>query len=428
MNSLDLLKSLVSIPSINPFQYFPHPNGNGYVGLGAETEMNLFIGQYLADAGFEISRQELHPSIQLQVDGHVIEIPARWNTLAVRYPKGKWNGKSILLFGHSDTVDVKKGWESDPFKVSSRTVDGHERWYGLGTNDMKGGLAAILNAVNNAQAQEYAIKIALVVDEEFYSFGAEKLCESDFLQDVVLAIAPEIGDSLPNTKFGVSNNQLIGIGRTGREEFDVRVTGKACHGTDAFISKEAVNAVHESAKLQVALLKDFEQIKRIYSAHDAESINSAFISYHQGGEVMLSVPDQASFVVDRTFLPDESPETELLRLQKIVSELQARGEIHPRTELRISSRPRPTPPCKSYICRLDSPEIELILKAIKGTSGSHSFFIGRSVADENRVASRGIPTLTIGPVGAGSHTSEEWVDPLSVSRVAETFRSFISSL
>jgi succinyl-diaminopimelate desuccinylase len=439
VNSLELLKSLVSINSVNPFQYFLRPDVastnkdspisiNNYVGLGAETEMNLFIEDNLLKAGFEVSRQELHPAVRLELANRFIEAPARWNTLAVRYPKTNWNGKSILLFGHSDTVDVKQGWDSDPFTITPRVVDGYERWYGLGSNDMKGGLAAILAAVNNSLTKEYAIKVALVVDEEFYSFGAEKLCQSEFLNDVVLALAPEIGDTVPGTKITANKSQLIGIGRTGRVEFDVHVTGKACHGTDAFLSKDAVNAVHESAKLQVALINDFTKIRRVYSANNAESINSAFISYHHGGEIMLSVPDRASFVVDRTLLPDESPEDELTRIQKLATKLQSSGDVNPNAVISISARPRPTPPCQPYICPLTSLEIRTMLEAVKLHSDSHSYFIGRSVADENRVAARGIPTLTIGPIGAGSHTAQEWVDPLSVVRVSEIYKTFISSL
>ena len=56
----------------------------------------------------------------------------------------------MLFFGHTDTVDVKQGWESDPFAVTERVVNGQTRWYGLGANDMKAGLAAILDAASKA--------------------------------------------------------------------------------------------------------------------------------------------------------------------------------------------------------------------------------------------------------------------------------------
>ena len=291
---------------------------------------------------------------------------------------------------------------------------------------MKGGLAAILDAVSSISATEYAIKVAFVVDEEFYSFGAEALCTSDFLKDVVLAIAPEIGDGEEGVPQS-SSHQTVGIGRKGRVEYDFKVVGRACHGADAFVSTKAVNAVHESVKLQAAIIQDCAAQKRHFEHQGATSLNSAFISCQRGGEAALSVPDTASFVLDRTFLPDESPDAELQRLREVVVALQSSGEIDPRAHITVTPRERPTPPCSPYITALEGPEIEAMLNAIKKHTKTTSFSIGRSVADENRVAVRGIPTLTIGPTGAGSHTPHEWVDPASVVRIAEIFKIFIAS-
>ncbi len=388
--------------------------------------MNTFVEQQLRDAGFEVTRQMLHSYEKIPVDGAMVEIPARWNVLGVRHPEGSWNGKSILLFGHTDTVDVKHGWESDPFSVTRRTVDGRELWFGLGVNDMKGGLAAILHAIRTARASEYAIKVAFVVDEEFYSFCAELLCQSDFLSDVVLAIAPEIGDTIGGEGFGPVYHQALGIGRLGRVEYDFEVIGRACHGADAFIHPDAVNAVHESVKLQAALVDDCAAVKRDFAAHGARVLNSAYVSFHRGGEAMLSVPDKGSFVLDRTFLPDESPELELTRLREFVASLQCEGRVDPRAQITITPRPRPTSPCRPYVFSPEHPEIQRLIAAVELHAPERSFRIGRSVADENRVAVLEIPTITLGPIGAGSHTNREWVDPHSVVMISEIFRSLIA--
>ncbi len=427
MSALNLLESMVRIPSVNPFRYYTRRDGNGFIGVGAETEMNLFIEDHLRKAGFEVTRQMLHSEDSLEVDGGVIEIPERWNVIGVRYPRTGWNGKSILLFGHTDTVDVKQGWKSDPFSIARRTVAGRELWFGLGVNDMKGGLAAALHAISAEQASEYAIKVAFVADEEFYSFGAELLCRSDFLSDVVLAIAPEIGDTIsPETPCSVYNQQ-IGIGRTGRVEYDFEIRGRACHGADAFVHPEAVNAVHESAKLQAALVDYCASVKREFDCHGAQALNAAYISCHRGGEAILSVPDKASFVLDRTFLPDESPDRELTSLRELISSLQREGRVDPRALITVTTHPRPTSPCRPYVCAPDHPEIQRLVGVVKRHAQEYSLRIGRSVADENRVAALGIPTITLGPLGAGSHTNEEWVDPVSVVRVSEIFKDLIAS-
>lgn len=427
MSALNLLESMVRIPSVNPFQYYARQDGIGFIGLGAETEMNVFIEDHLRTAGFEVTRQMIHSADRLEVAGGVIEIPARWNVLGVRYPRTGWNGKSILLFGHTDTVDVKQGWKSDPFSITRRSIAGRELWFGLGVNDMKGGLAAALHAVCGEEASEYAIKVAFVADEEFYSFGAELLCHSDFLSDVVLAIAPEIGDTIGTESMGSAYHQQIGIGRTGRVEYDFEITGRACHGADAFVHPEAVNAVHESVKLQAALVDYCASVKREFESHGARALNSAYISHHRGGEAILSVPDRASFVLDRTFLPDESPDRELARLRELISSLQREGRVDPRAAITVIPHPRPTSPCQPYVFTPDHPEIQRLIAVVKRHAGEHSFRIGRSVADENRVAVLGIPTITLGPIGAGSHTNEEWVDPQSVIKLTEIFKDLIAS-
>jgi acetylornithine deacetylase/succinyl-diaminopimelate desuccinylase-like protein len=143
---------------------------------------------------------------------------------------------------------------------------------------------------------------------------------------------------------------------------------------------------------------------------------------------MLSVPDRASFVLDRTFLPDESPEEELQRLRSLVTELQAAGRVDPRAQVTIHPRSRPTPPCKPYFFPTTNPLVDRVVESVRSVGFSPVFGFGRSVADENRIALRGIPTLTLGPSGAGSHTNQEWVDPKSVERVVRIYRSLIEGL
>lgn len=425
MEARELLKTMVRIPSVNPFRYYRHPNGKDYVGFGAEQRMNEFVEQALRSAGFEVSRQFLHQDVTVTEAGGELPVAARWNVLGVRYPKGQWNGKSLLFFGHTDTVDVKQGWQTDPFVVTERVVEGQTRWYGLGANDMKAGLAAILQAIATSQSSHYAVKVAFLVDEEFYSFGAELLCASSFLDDVVIAIAPEIGDDSSPTVSEPGGHQLVGIGRTGRVEYDFTVVGKACHGADAFIHPDAVNAVHESIKLQAALVERCTRLRKVFGAFGAEVLNSAYISSQSGGEPMLSVPDRAAFVFDRTFTPDESPDVELTELRALIEKLQRDGVVDSRAAVSVEPRARPTPPCKPYVFSPELPEIKRVLGAVAAHSARFSMMIGRSVADENRVALRGIPTVILGPSGSGSHTPEEWVDPVSVERISRIFSALI---
>ena len=51
----------------------------------------------------------------------------------------------VVLSGHTDVVPVaNQPWDTDPFELTRRTVDGELRLYGRGSADMKGFTAAVL--------------------------------------------------------------------------------------------------------------------------------------------------------------------------------------------------------------------------------------------------------------------------------------------
>jgi len=99
-------------------------------------------------------------------------------------------GKSILCYGHTDTVGVVNGWSKKPFQL---TIQGN-RAFGLGAYDMKGGIAALLRALTNTHRH---IKILFAVDEENISQGAwgviEKRGKNFDDVELVLSAEPNFG-------------------------------------------------------------------------------------------------------------------------------------------------------------------------------------------------------------------------------------------
>jgi len=151
------LQEIVRIPSINH-----PPTGDEYecqmVMVRCWREMGLDPEIYTLDT---VPGLKAHPGY---FPGR--EYNHRPNILVRR--KGCGGGKSLLLSGHIDTVPLGvQPWKHDPFQA---TVEGG-RMYGLGSYDMKCGVAVMLGVMRTLYELGVTLKGDLlaetVVDEEF---------------------------------------------------------------------------------------------------------------------------------------------------------------------------------------------------------------------------------------------------------------------
>jgi acetylornithine deacetylase len=137
--------------------------------VGAELGCQQYVHERLKSLGLRSEMYDIrgvpglseHPAFR-----HARDYADRPNVAAV-WP-GRGGGKSLLLSGHIDTVPRGTAkWNYDPFGAK---IEGN-RLYGLGSNDMKGGIAAMLVAVE--ALREIGIEprgdllVETIVDEEF---------------------------------------------------------------------------------------------------------------------------------------------------------------------------------------------------------------------------------------------------------------------
>src|SRR5689334_15457578 len=138
---LRLLRDLVAIDSVNP-SLVP--------GAAGETPIADAVATYLRRIGLDVELQET--------------VPGRPNVIGVL--EGRRPGRSLMFCGHIDTVGVEG--MAAPFDPVER--DG--RLYGRGAQDMKGGVAAMIDAARVIASEGLAagrLIIAAVVDEEYAS-------------------------------------------------------------------------------------------------------------------------------------------------------------------------------------------------------------------------------------------------------------------
>lgn len=143
---IELYRALIATPSISAT--------DSALDQSNEALINLLAG-WFADLGFRI---EIQP---------VPDTRHKFNLLA---SIGEGNG-GLLLAGHTDTVPYDEGrWTRDPFTLTEHD----NKLYGLGTADMKGFFAFILDAVRDIDASQLSkpLYILATADEETTMAGA----------------------------------------------------------------------------------------------------------------------------------------------------------------------------------------------------------------------------------------------------------------
>ena len=119
-----------------------------------------------------------------------------------------------MLCGHLDTVGVEG--MTAPFDPVER--DG--RLYGRGAQDMKGGVAAMVDAVSSLAAggmlSTGRVIVAAVADEEFASVGADALVRECTADGAVVTEPTDL---------------TLATGHKGFEWVEVETRGRAAHGS-----------------------------------------------------------------------------------------------------------------------------------------------------------------------------------------------------
>jgi len=210
--TIDILRQLVALPSVSSVSP-EYDMGN--------REVVELLAAWLGDLGFAI---ELLP---------IPEDPRKANLVATL---GRGEG-GLVLAGHTDTVPYDQGlWSSDPFELSER--DG--RLYGLGTSDMKGFFALVLQAVSSLRATELArpLVILATADEESGMTGAKALVAAGRRLGRYAVIGEPTGLRPMRAHKGVMMEAI-------------RIIGKSGHSSDPTLG---VNAIEGLARVLDALL------------------------------------------------------------------------------------------------------------------------------------------------------------------------------
>ena len=190
------------------------------------------------------------------------------------------NKQNLGFLGHTDTVEYIDEFK-EPFELKAKG----EFLYGLGACDMKGGVAAILDAVSqiNFQKLKYGMKVYFTYDEEIGFNGVKEIVDNS--------------EAFPKTMiFGEPTNNEALTGSKGLLEYEIYFKGVKAHSSnpDKGISANlnAVNFLYELNEFyENKLKKEIVEVFEIpYTTMNVGLIN--------GGSAKNSVPASCDVSID----------------------------------------------------------------------------------------------------------------------------------
>ncbi len=191
------------------------------------------------------SVSSVNPALD-QSNAAVIDLLADWlhgmGFRVERLPVPGWPGKlnlvatlgngpdGLVLAGHTDTVPYDDTrWDSDPFHLSER--DG--RLYGLGTSDMKGFFALVLDALRDLDPTrlDRPLVILATADEESSMCGAQALVTAQRHLGRHAIIGEPTGLRPVRMHKGIAMEAI-------------RLTGRSGHSSDPALGNNALEGMH----------------------------------------------------------------------------------------------------------------------------------------------------------------------------------------
>lgn len=351
------------------------PTGTGHEqGL---AELRAIFRARLAALGAEIDEVagDARPAWIVQ-PGQSADAPAPAALRARRAGRGR----PVLVTGHLDTVHDPHG----AFQTLSVAEGG--RAVGPGAIDMKGGLVAMLHALEALAAEGVPVSwtVLLNSDEETGSLHSQRAIRAEARAcaqagGIGLAMEPALPDG-----------SLV-LERLGSCTFRIACEGRAAHaGRDFAQGVSAVNAL-AARILEASRLVDL----------DAGTVVN--IGPLEGGKATNIVADRARAWGNARF-KDAAREDALKR--GLLALATAPDAPLPRTEVEYEPN-RPAKP-ESPAVRALAEEIRVIGEALGQKVG---FGKSGGVSDGNLMQAEGLPTIdTMGPVGGNLHRTDEYIE------------------
>lgn len=272
---VELVEELVKIPS--------HPGVKNQETAAAEHIYEKFLKE--------------------NIEAHIIKVTDdRCNVIAKICGSG--NGRTLLLTGHTDTVEPYD--MQNPFKL----INENGKLKGRGAVDMKGPLACMIMTLITIKRRNIKLDGDLyfcgVIDEECKSEGTIALLNSGIKFDAAI--------------IGEPTNFEVCTAHRGLEWFEVIFEGRAVHGGK---QDEGINAICKCNDFINAVENDLIPIlkNRVHPVTGHSTMNYGFI---HGGTQPSTVAGNCILKFDRRWIPGEKYDDVVNEYKSIINKLKER--------------------------------------------------------------------------------------------------------
>ncbi|WCK55701.1 M20 family metallopeptidase [Aneurinibacillus sp. Ricciae_BoGa-3] len=375
--AISFLQELVRINSVNP------PGGEKFVAEAIESRMQA--------AGLVVELDEI-------AEGRTnlfVSLPANQNKRMENQPE------RILAFsGHLDTVPIGSvQWKHEPFGAELA----ENKLYGRGTSDMKGGVAAMLMALDCLHRSGVQLKGSLrfvgTVGEEVDCLGAKHVVAKGQIDDATAMIISE-----------PSANELY-CAHKGALWLTIDVFGKTAHGS---MPEQGVNAI----RVMNAFINKIEKLSLVYEPHPLLGGPSINIGTIEGGIKTNVVPDACTMTLDIRTVPGQVHQDILAQLHTILDALCKAAGASYQIEI-ANDLPSITTPEDDAFTILAVETAQKHLDSQLTPKGVRYYTDGSIYAPHLE-----IPVLIYGPgEPLMAHQPDEWIE---VEKYLESIRYFIA--
>ncbi|NIB42819.1 acetylornithine deacetylase [Pseudomaricurvus alkylphenolicus] len=373
-NLFDQLQELVATPSVSSYT----PSWD--MGNRAVVEL---LATWLRDLGFNCE---------------ILDVPGgngkKCNLIATL---GSGPG-GLVLSGHTDTVPYDDGkWQSDPFKLQERD----NRWYGLGSTDMKGFFPVAIEAARafSETPLQQPLIILATADEESSMSGARALAQMGRPKARYAVIGEPTGLQPIRMHKGIMMES-------------VQIEGLSGHSSDPSLGNNALESMHQVISELITYRQQLQQ--RYQHPGFAIPVPTLNLGCIHGGDNPNRICGHCELQFDLRAVPGMDNDALRGEIDLRLSEIAERSGSRIQRQTLFGGVPAYEEPANSEL-----------VKAVESHTGHHAASVAFAT-EAPYLQQLGMETIVMGPGSIDqAHQPNEFIPTEQIKPAVETLKALI---